>query len=109
MIGALCLNRQIPPTGYTWAHTSLLLPRSEHLGSLPKGFRTHETDHRHQKREEVVHVPKVVTHTRTSHQHVEQTVEAGADRPDSVMSGAPQMIGANERSQEGYKIARTEY
>jgi hypothetical protein len=23
----------------------------------------------------VVHVPKVVTHTRTSHQHVEQTVE----------------------------------
>ena len=27
------------------------------------------------RREEVVHIPKVVTHTRTSHQHVEQTVE----------------------------------
>ena len=32
---------------------------------------------RPQRREEVVHVPKIITQTRTQHQHVEQTVEVG--------------------------------
>ena len=47
------------------------------------------------RREEVVHIPKVVTHTRTSHQHVEQTVEVRRKRNLDMFFKNPDYFGNN--------------
>ena len=49
------------------------------------------------RREEVVHIPKVVTHTRTSHQHVEQTVEV--PRPKKINSFLIRIFFGNKTCQ----------